>query len=658
MHIQSGRCFSRFTKLLELSPERLMPNTLPSLDAFRAQWLSDVTEGQPSTVQLGHRFAQKLITQWLDVERSSDDIIYCDGSGDGGIDVAILDRADGEIEDGAQGHRWYLVQSKYGSAFQGTASILQEGQKVIETLDGQRQRLSSLAEGLLERLSLFRRQASEQDRIVLVFATPEPLTDPEKRALMDVRAMGRNRLGGLFDVESISIDTIFQRMLEEAQEQERRTRVKLTADVVSAGPDLLVGVTSLLEVYAFLRDYRDITGDLDQIYEKNVRRFLGSRGKVNKAVMQTLKESPERFGLYNNGITIVVTDFDRLAERGLQLVDPYIVNGCQTTRSVWEICHQRLESGGTGTDPELEEWRRQAAGGTVVTKIVKVGAEGEALLQAITRYTNSQNAVRERDFLAITSDFRTWAAQMAERYNVFLETQRGGWDSQKALQRQHPTARQFEESANAFDLLKVYGAGWLGEAGTAFGRNAAFVPNGSVFKRIMNLGEEGEPFGVEDLYAAYRLQGAADEYRFGRGAPQPSRRQTRFLFYMIALDLLRDVYTRIRNAQPSPKDLTRAIIRVFASADDAARRAWLDSAVDVVDEYLTAGEEDSVFNEPAFQNTFNSDLHGILKWEQLGKSEQSTPRLRSLIGDHRRTLGRAGAGQPPPREVIADAAIR
>jgi hypothetical protein len=56
------------------------------------------------------------------------------------------------------------------------------------------------------------------------------------------------------------------------------------------------------------------------------------------------------------------------------------------------------------------------------------------LLEAITRYTNSQNAVREKDFLALTSDFKTWARQMAERYGVYLEIQRGGWDSRRALQ--------------------------------------------------------------------------------------------------------------------------------------------------------------------------------------------------------------------------------
>ena len=47
--------------------------------------------------------------------------------------------------------------------------------------------------------------------------------------------------------------------------------------------------------------------------------------------------------------------------------DPYIVNGCQTTRSIWDVFHNRLEAGGTGNDPELDAWRQRAAKGVVVT---------------------------------------------------------------------------------------------------------------------------------------------------------------------------------------------------------------------------------------------------------------------------------------------------
>ncbi len=34
---------------------------------------------------------------------------------------------------------------------------------------------------------------------------------------------------------------------------------------------LLVGSTSLFSIYEFMKAYRDQTGDLDQLYEKNVR---------------------------------------------------------------------------------------------------------------------------------------------------------------------------------------------------------------------------------------------------------------------------------------------------------------------------------------------------------------------------------------------------
>ncbi len=166
-----------------------------------------------------------------------------------------------------------------------------------------------------------------------------------------------------------------------------------------------------------------------------------------------------------------------------------------------------------------------------MVKVVKVGDSGEALLQAITRYTNSQNAIQEQDFLALTGDFKTWQEQIASRYNVYLEIQRGGWDSQKALQKTNPTTKQFTKHANAADLIKVYGAGWLGEAGVAFGKNPPFLPDGSVFKRIVNEAEtNGGQFGAVDLYAAYLTQEATAAMGFGRGAIKQSRVKPAFCF--------------------------------------------------------------------------------------------------------------------------------
>src|SRR5437868_645873 len=106
-------------------------NTQPPItfEAFREQWLEDVRAGNPNTTQLGHRFANKLITGWLDISSDAgDDLVYCDGSGDGGIDIAYLDRAEvGDTStDTIGGDTWYLVQSKYGTAFQGVNTLLAE----------------------------------------------------------------------------------------------------------------------------------------------------------------------------------------------------------------------------------------------------------------------------------------------------------------------------------------------------------------------------------------------------------------------------------------------------------------------------------------------------------------------------------------------------
>ncbi len=627
-----------------------------SFDEFRTAWLEDVRAGSPSNVELGHRFARKLVTQWLDVGDTSDDLVYCDGAGDGGIDVAYLDRGDSPDSDGsAQGDTWYLVQSKYGSAFQGTGTLLQEGQKVIDTLSGDRTNLSSLSKDLVERLTNFRRQASELDHLILVYATEEPLTQPENRAMADIQAMGRNRVrssfGPLFEVQSVSLMTIYERFLENISTS---VVVPMAGRMERSGGDLLVGSVSLLDLYDFLRAYRTQTSDLDQLYEKNVRRFLGTRGKVNRAIQQTLKENPERFGLFNNGITVVVTDFQSQGDGTFSLVDPYVVNGCQTTRTIWEVCQSHLDAGGTGTDPEITEWRERARQGVVVTKIVKVGSDGQELLRDITRFTNTQNAVREKDFLALALGFKEWASLMEDRYGIYLEIQRGGWDSRRALQRQRPDLRQFDRAANAFDLLKVYGSGWLGEAGTAFGRNAAFLPNGSVFHHIVNRDAGEDPFGVDDLYVAYSLQTAADSFGFGRGAGETSRRQTRFLYFMVVVELLKGVMQRAR-IEATPTALTHALLKLFQPSHELAVQSLLNEAIAAIDEYFTQGTDDCVFDEPAYTVKFNNNSNAYLKWDQLGKSDESSPRFRSLLAAYRKTMGRPTGGQLSPRDMITQA---
>lgn len=622
-----------------------MDNTI-TFELFKEQWLEEIVEGNPNTVQLGNRFSRKLISQWLDFDEGTEDVIYCDGSGDGGIDIAYLHR--GETEDGGvEGDTWFLVQSKYGKAFGGVGTILSEGQKVIDTISGHRTNLSSLTQDLIERINNFREVASEKDRIVLVYAIERQLNEDEKRSMADVRSIGKERLGSLFEVESVSIETIYNRTLEEGKNV-HKLEVPLKAKLVPSGDELLVGSTKLIDLYEFLKSYKNKTNDLDLLFEKNVRKFLGNRRKVNKGIEKTLNENPDRFGLYNNGITIVVENFNFKNENEeYNLIEPFIVNGCQTTKTIWSVLTKKLDSGGTGTNPEFEKWYKKLEKGIVVLKIVKVGFQGETLLNDTTRYTNSQNAVSEKDFIALETNFQSWARAMSSKYGVYLEIQRGGWDSRMALQKQNPSIQPFyKEYANTFDLLKVYAAGWLCEPGLAFGKNPPFAPGGSIFNKIT----EDKEFGLEDLYAAYLLSKEAKRYNFGRGSIKPTRGQTRFLFFMITIDILKDVMLTAFNDpnKVNKSNITKAILELCKSENSNALSELLETAIQVVDEYLTNGAEDSLFSEPTYKN----DLNAFLKWEQLGKSESSTPRLKSLLAIHKRTMKRNIGGKIPYNLVL------
>ena len=630
-----------------------------SYEQFQQEWLTEIESATGSPLEKGRRFATKLITQWLGITTHDEDFFVCDGPGDGGIDIAYLQRADNDIDaqsdDGVEGDTWYIVQSKYGTAFSGSDTLLREGNKVIETLRGYGQNLSTDSQQLLHKLEQFQQQASESDRIILVFATTDPMSQKDRETLGNLKLIGRKKVGRNFDVEEVSLKTIWEAL-------EENELVKLTVDLkgqfVEQSSGLLVGTVVLTDLFSFLKAYQFLTGNLDQLYEKNVRQFLGNRRKINKGIAATLSNNPEKFGLYNNGITIVVSNYSRTPEeQTVKMNDPYVVNGCQTTRTIWQILDSKLNAGGTGSDDKLERWKESVSRGGVVTKIVR---SDEAEIQNITRFTNSQNSVREQDFIALNSSFRNWKEAMASEYRIFLEIQRGGIDARKAHEKQHPDLLKYSDYVNAFDLIKAYGAGWLSVPGRAFSKNAPFLPKGSIFERITNRPENDVPFGARDLYAAYKIKCVADEIGFGRSVKRPSRRQTRFLFYHIIIQMLRNVLLLTPEFEPPVLEgtLTDAVIKLTSIGAEEHLPILSNAAITLVDQYLTVGSPNSAHNEKSFDEIHNGDLNAFLKSEHLG-TESHSPLLVQLLAQH--NLGFASIpmpmyeGTPTQREFVAQA---
>jgi hypothetical protein len=75
------------------------------------------------------------------------------------------------------------------------------------------------------------------------------------------------------------------------------------------------------------------------IFDLNIRRFLGTRGAVNKDIRETCTNRDESylFWFLNNGITVVCDQFDAVTDPDNPLIkikNMQIVNGCQTATTI------------------------------------------------------------------------------------------------------------------------------------------------------------------------------------------------------------------------------------------------------------------------------------------------------------------------------------
>lgn len=133
-----------------------------------------------------------------------------------------------------------------------------------------------------------------------------------------------------------------------------------------------------------------------RLLEANVRSFLSVKSKgTNAGIQATIRDAPGRFMAYNNGIVLVADEMG-LGTRadgstGIQwLRGMQIVNGGQTTASIY---FTKLKYKGT----DLSKVRVPAK---VIVMKAKDPVNEEALISDISRFANSQNAVKQSDLSA------------------------------------------------------------------------------------------------------------------------------------------------------------------------------------------------------------------------------------------------------------------
>lgn len=163
-----------------------------------------------------------------------------------------------------------------------------------------------------------------------------------------------------------------------------------------------------------------------RLLEANVRSFLSVKGKgVNAGIQNTLRTAPERFMAYNNGIVIVADkmELDKAGSEGstgiLWLKGLQIVNGGQTTASIY-FTKKKF--------PETDLSRVRVPAKIIVMRD-EDSAKEEALVSDISRYANSQNAVRQSD-LSANKPFHVEIEKLSR--SVFCPDGVGQWFYERA----------------------------------------------------------------------------------------------------------------------------------------------------------------------------------------------------------------------------------
>jgi hypothetical protein len=149
------------------------------------------------------------------------------------------------------------------------------------------------------------------------------------------------------------------------------------------------------------------------LFHKNVRNPL-LESQFNEDIEKTAIDEPAYFWYYNNGITAITYFLPTIGKKAekIRLTGLQIINGAQTVYSIYRAYKNASPTKRMQMDTES----------LVTLRLLKSG--GKSFDLNVTRYTNSQNPVQDRDFCA-NDDIQIKLQNASYKSPVWYEKRRG-----------------------------------------------------------------------------------------------------------------------------------------------------------------------------------------------------------------------------------------
>ncbi len=170
----------------------------------------------------------------------------------------------------------------------------------------------------------------------------------------------------------------------------------------------MVNGENFLNQFASLQDFA-----IDQLFEKNIRNKVTDESFI-KEIVKTIKNEPQHFHLFNNGITIVADEL-KIAQIKISITNPQVINGQQTLRTLISV-YKNIDN---KYDNEILENIRK-----ILIPIRAVKVTDHDLITRIAKYSNNQKAVKSHELLYNGQNFKI-IEQLASENGYKMDGKKG-----------------------------------------------------------------------------------------------------------------------------------------------------------------------------------------------------------------------------------------
>lgn len=407
----------------------------------------------------------------LDGDFDREDVVILDGKDDGGIDACFI-----------EGNELYIIQTKYNSSHspESVSHFIEQMKRLLIENKGASARVNDVLERSIEK---------DITKIKLFYITNgvERLenTNPDFKDSMfyiEYNALGMHNI----------VEYISERYAPIPHQIQKKFDIIAEKSFVNRENNTIVAEVSIKEIAKLVWKGKDY------LYHSNIRNHLGNN-KVNKRIQKTIKETPKDFWFYNNGVTIVCNSFDidshfyRNGGAKVTIDTPQIVNGCQTTKTIFNYMYPK--------NKKIEDFNNIE--GTILVKIIK---DTNNKRKDITRYTNSQTAVSGKDFYALEEyqlmlkrRFKELGYNYEIQTKAFIDKEYVGNTEYDYLfddnftrrkSRKNTITKKMGNKINVNESTQAYVAGFLFRPGKARSKSN-YAPGTSLYEKIYN--DESSP---------------------------------------------------------------------------------------------------------------------------------------------------------------------